>query len=91
MEKGALPPRVEPAAILTLPAVRLVGTGREIQVLPIAVRLIGLGAGTADFRFEQTRDGEGIVPHQFGFDAPPALAGQLAIVGIAAAQVLRRR
>ena len=49
-----------------------------------------MGAGAADFRNEQTGDDEGIVPHEFGFNAPAALTGQLAVVGVAGAQVPRR-
>ena len=82
MEETALPPRVETAPVLARSAVILVGAGREIEVLPIAFRLVGFDTGPADGGHEELGSGQGIVPHQFGIETPAALPGQLPVVGI---------
>src|ERR1035438_5153421 len=86
----ALPPDVEPATILIRAHAGVVAAHREIQVLPVAVRLIGFDAWAAYLLHQQAGNRQRIVPHQFGIQPPPALHGKLAIERVAGAQLLRR-
>ena len=65
------------------PAVGQVLPRREVEVLPVTVGLVGIHAGAADLRDEQTADGQGVIAYLLGFQPAAALAGQFAVVRIA--------
>ena len=79
MEERPLPPGVEAAAILLGTGVDRIRAGRKIEVLPVAVGLIGLHARAADRAHEQTRGGQGRIADELGIHAPGRLAGQFAV------------
>ena len=89
VEELPLPVRVQTPAVLGGAGVVLVGALGEMQVGPVAGRLVRLDAATADLLKEQPADGEGIVANQFGVQPEPGLPGNQLIVRVERSQFLR--
>ena len=84
--RRAPPEDIEAAPVEIAALVLLVG---GVHSVPDARRLIGLHAGAADLRVEQSGDGEGVVADEFGVEPHARSAGKEAVIGILL-QLLRR-
>ena len=87
MQEGPLPPDIQPPPIKALSRIGDPLARREVQVLPVAIGLVGLHARPTDLRDKQPRDRQGIVTHQFRVEAKRRLPGTFAIVGIDSCQL----
>ena len=89
MEKRPLPPDVQAPPILRVAAIDRVIARRKIQILPVAIRLVGLHAGPANLRRQQPADRQRRVAHPLRLEAGSALPRVLAIIRVS--RELRRR
>ena len=71
--------RVEPAPILVVTLVSLVGPLREVEVVPVAGGLIRLHAAAADLRRQQAAECERMVADDLGVESIPRLAREESI------------
>ena len=76
VQERPLPVGVQAAAILALALVVLPFARGEVQVLPVAGRLIRLHARPADLGHEQAADRQGVVADQLGVEAEAALPAE---------------
>ena len=82
VDVAALPPGVEAAAPDVFVGAALPLADGEVEIFPIAGRLVGFHAGAAGALHEQAGNGEGVVAHELGIEPPAAAAGELAVLGI---------
>ena len=82
MEVLPLPVHIEPAAIEVVVGVGVVGASGKVEVVPVALRLVGPHAPTTHPTHEQSTGGQGRVADHFGIDAVPVLAGKQAVLRI---------
>src|SRR5207248_3530043 len=74
MWKRTTPVRVNAAPVHIFPLVLLPLALGEVQHGPVACRLIRLHTRAANFRREQTADGQGVIANHFGIQAEARLA-----------------
>ena len=86
-----MPVNVDAATPLLVVGVVLVFSDREIEVTIVAARLVGLGAGAADFVDEKLTQSEGIVADDFGGKSVARLSGDELVVGVAFAELGRAK
>ena len=89
VEKRPLPPDVQAPPILRVAAIDRVVARRKIQILPVAIRLVGLHAGPANLRRQQPADRQRRVAHPLRLEAGSALPRVLTIIRVS--RELRRR
>jgi hypothetical protein len=90
VEVLALPVDVEPAAVEPVPRVVPPLPRREVEVAPVAGRLIGPRARTADLPDEKPARGERAIPDQLRIETEPRLPREEPVVGILLEERRRR-
>ena len=73
LQERALPPGVQTTAIRIFTLVVRPFSLREIEMAPIARRLVRFHAGSANFLHQQSADGQGIIAHEFGVETEHGL------------------
>ena len=87
MQEASLPMHVNPAAILILVVMLLIGPLWKVQFTVVTRRLVGSGACTANRWIQQARHCEGIVADKFCRQSAGILPRIEAVVGIRSCQV----
>ena len=82
MEILPLPVGVEAAAVEALPLVGLPGALREVEIIPVALRLVGLHAWSPHLSHEQPRRRQRRVADHLRLDAEPVLPAEEPVLGI---------
>src|SRR5207245_4135382 len=90
LRERALPPCVDPTAVLVLAGRVVPLPGWEVEVGPVAPGLVGADAGTAHLAREETADGKRVVANHLGVEPEAGLTAVEPVGGIAIEQLGRR-